>query len=74
MANESRGITAGSTRAVAGVLLALVASGCPITPKFVIPKSPLNGEWSAANDPRLATKVAADTAWWTASTIRRSIA
>src|SRR4051812_14555809 len=44
-------------------LLLLVASGCPVGPKFVKPEVPLPANWSASADPRLA-KTAIDVAWW----------
>jgi NodT family efflux transporter outer membrane factor (OMF) lipoprotein len=47
----------------AGVLLLLATTGCPISPKYVRPEVPLNASWSQ-QDPRLATKIAVDIAWW----------
>lgn len=64
MPDRRHGLGSGGIRAVGAALVALTAAGCPITPKFVTPQVPLNGTWSAASDPRLATKIAADAAWW----------
>ena len=46
------------------VALLLLASGCPISPKYVRPDVPLPPNWSASTDPRLAAKTAVDVAWW----------
>jgi len=60
---SSRDATAGRPVVCAGLLL-LLASGCPISPKYVRPDVPLPPNWSASSDPRLAAKLAVDVAWW----------
>jgi outer membrane protein TolC len=56
-----RDATAGRPVVCAGLLVPL-ASGCPISPKYVRPDVPLPPNWSA--DPRLAAKLAVDVEWW----------
>jgi NodT family efflux transporter outer membrane factor (OMF) lipoprotein len=47
------------------VLLAAI-SGCMVGPDFKTPEAPLQTEWRASDDPRLAAQSEADAEWWKA--------
>jgi NodT family efflux transporter outer membrane factor (OMF) lipoprotein len=50
----------------AAAVLGLLLSGCMVGPDFKAPEAPVNPEWNARSDPRVATQTAADTQWWKA--------
>jgi NodT family efflux transporter outer membrane factor (OMF) lipoprotein len=44
----------------------LVLAGCSVGPNFTRPEATVAESWSAKNDPRIATRTAADSVWWRA--------
>jgi NodT family efflux transporter outer membrane factor (OMF) lipoprotein len=49
---------------VISCLGALSLAGCMVGPDFKRPEVPVAPDWSAKDDPRLATQAAADSQWW----------
>jgi NodT family efflux transporter outer membrane factor (OMF) lipoprotein len=45
-----------------GTMLSL--AGCKVGPDFKTPQAPVNKDWSAKGDPRVATQTTADSRWW----------